>query len=48
MNTLLFVVNFEQLLIYLNSLKPRVPRTVDFNVRSSRCWSDDIDTIEGA
>ena len=43
-----FLLNFEQLLTYLNSIKPHVLLvTGDFNVRSSSWWSDDIDTVEG-
>ena len=43
-----FLLNFEQLLTYLHSIKPNVLLvTVNFNVRSSSWWSDDIDTIEG-
>ena len=48
MNTIRFLLNFEQLLTYLNSIKPHVLLvTGDFNVRSSKWWSDDIDKIEG-
>ena len=43
-----FLLNFEQLLTYLNSIKPHMLLvTGDFNVRSSSWWSDDIDTVEG-
>ena len=43
-----FLLNFEQLLTYLNSIKSHVLLvTGDFNVRSSSWWSDDIDTVEG-
>ena len=43
-----FLLNFEQPLTYLNSIKPHVLLvTGDFNVRSSSWWSDDIDTVEG-
>ena len=43
-----FLLNFEQLLTYLNSIKSHVLLvTSDFNERSSSCWSDDIDKIEG-
>ena len=43
-----FLLNFEQLTTYLNSIKPHVLLvTGDFNVRSSSWWSDDIDTVEG-
>ena len=43
-----FLLNFEQLLIYLNSIKPHVLLvTGDFNVRSSNWWPDDIDRVEG-
>ena len=42
-----FLLNFEQLLTYLNSIKPHVLLvTRDFNVRSSSWWSYDIDTVE--
>ena len=41
-----FLLNFEQLLTYLNSIKPHVQLvTGDFNVRSSSWWSEDIDTV---
>ena len=43
-----FFLNFEQVLTYLNSIKPHVMLgTGDFNVRSSSWWSDDIDTVKG-
>ena len=43
-----FLLNFEQPLTYLNSIKPHVLLvTGDFNVRSSNWWSDDIDRVEG-
>ena len=43
-----FLLNFEQLLTYLNSIKPNIHLVPDdFNVRSSSWWSDEIDTIEG-
>ena len=43
-----FLLNFEQLLTYLNSMQSYVLLvTGDFNVRSSSSWSDDIDTVEG-
>ena len=43
-----FLLNFEQLLTYLNSLKPHILlETRSFNVRSSSWWSDDIKTIKG-
>ena len=43
-----FFLNFEQLLTYLNNLKPHVLLvTGDFNVRSTSWWSDDIVTVEG-
>ena len=43
-----FLFNFEQLLTYLNSIKPRVLLvTDDFNVRSSSLWYYDFDTVEG-
>ena len=42
------MLNFEQLLIYLNSIKTYVLLvTGHFSVRSSSWWADDIDTIEG-
>ena len=42
------LVNFEQLLTYLNSLKPHVLLVVtdDFNARSLSWWFDDTDTIK--
>ena len=42
-----FLLNFEQLLTYLNNIKHMLLVTGDFNVRFSSWWSDDIDTIEG-
>ena len=43
-----FLLNFEQLLTNLNSMKPHVLLVIgDFNARSSSWWSDDIDTIVG-
>ena len=43
-----FLLNFEQLLTYVNSIKSHVfSVTGDFNVRSSSWWSDDVDTVEG-
>ena len=43
-----FLLNLEQLITYLNSIKPHMLLvTGDFNVRSSGWWSDDTDTIEG-
>ena len=43
-----FLLNFEQLLTYLKSIKPHVLLvTGDFNVRFSSWCSDDFDTIEG-
>ena len=43
-----FLLNFEQLLTYLNSLKPHVLLVKgDFNVRSSSWRSDNIDTSKG-
>ena len=46
---ILFLLNLEQFLAYLNSIKlDMLLVTGDFNVRSSSSWwSDDIDTIEG-
>ena len=42
------LLNFEQLLIHCNSIKPHMLLVIgDFNTRSSSWWSDDIDTIEG-
>ena len=42
------LLNVEQLLTYLNSIKPHMLLvTGNINVRSSSWWSDDIDTIEG-
>ena len=42
-----FLLNFEQLLTYLNSIKPHMLLvTGDFIVRFSSWWSDVIDTIE--
>ena len=44
-----FLLNFEHLLTYLNSLKPHVLLvTGHINVISSSWWSDDIDNIEGS
>ena len=44
-----FLLNFEHLLTYLNSLKPHMLLvTGDINVISSSWWSDDIDNIEGS
>ena len=43
-----FLLDFEQLLTHLNSIKPHMLLvTGHFNVRLSSRWSDDIDTIEG-
>ena len=43
-----FLLNFEQLLTYLNSIKPHILLvTGGFSVGFSSWWSDDIDTIEG-
>ena len=42
-----FLLNFEQLITYLNNIKHMLLVTGDFNVRFSSWWSDDIDTIEG-
>ena len=43
-----FLLNFDQLLTYLNSIKPYVLLiTGDINVKSSSWWSDDIDAVEG-
>ena len=40
------LVNFEEILTYLLSLKPHLPIAAsDFNVRSSSLRSDDIDTL---
>ena len=46
---ILFLLNLEQFLAYLNSIKlDMLLVTGDFNViSSSSWWSDDIDTIEG-
>ena len=44
MNT--FLLNFEQLLADLNSIKPHMLSvTGDFNVRSSSWWFDNMDAI---
>ena len=42
------LLNFQQLITYLNSIKPDMLLVAgDLNIRSSSWWSDDIDTIEG-
>ena len=43
-----FLLNYEQLLTYLNSIKPCVMLVAgDFNVRSSSWRSNEIDTTKG-
>lgn len=43
-----FLVNFEQLLTYLNSWKPGIMLvTGNFSAKPSSWWFDDINTIEG-